>query len=254
MGLEGLKTVVVILGFAAEIALLCTILIQQQYKSFPIFTLYIAGNLLTDIVIFGSLAAFSAHVGGAVYLATLPFQNLLELAVLFEIGWKVLRPVQPSLPKGLVRAFVVLVSIAMLCGVLLAWQAPANGTLVDELVNRLNLTVGLLRLLIFAAIAGFAQLLGIGFKNRVLQIATAISFYSALDLMVTLAERHMDGSTTLEPVRSLCYLLELSFLVWAFTTKEVRRAEFSPQMEQFLVILARRAKSARTTFARMQVK
>jgi hypothetical protein len=42
--------------------------------------------------------------------------------------------------------------------------------------------------------------------------------------------------------------------VWAFTTKEVRRREFSPQMEQFLVTLAGRAKLARTALVRMQVK
>jgi hypothetical protein len=42
--------------------------------------------------------------------------------------------------------------------------------------------------------------------------------------------------------------------VWVFTTKEVRRREFSPQMEQFLVTLAGRAKLARTALVRMQVK
>jgi hypothetical protein len=46
----------------------------------------------------------------------------------------------------------------------------------------------------------------------------------------------------------------MSFLVYAFTTKDVERREFSPQMEQFLVTLAGRAKLARTALVRMQVK
>ena len=44
-------------------------------------------------------------------------------------------------------------------------------------------------MLIFAATAGFAQMLGVGWKDRVLQLATALSFYSAVDLIVSLSER-----------------------------------------------------------------
>jgi hypothetical protein len=109
-------------------------------------------------------------------------------------------------------------------------------------------------MLIFAATAGFAQLLGIGWKNKVLQLATALSFYSAVSLIVSLGERHPGTSSALEPLRAVAYALELGFLAWAFTTKEVRRREFSPQMEQFLVTLAGRAKVARTALVRLQVK
>jgi hypothetical protein len=58
----------------------------------------------------------------------------------------------------------------------------------------------------------------------------------------------------LEPLRAVAYFLEIGFLLWVFTTKDVRRREFSPQMEQFLVTLAGRAKLARTALVRMQVK
>ena len=43
-------------------------------------------------------------------------------------------------------------------------------------------------MLIFVVTAGFAQLLGIGWKNKVLQLATGLSFYSAVDLIVSLVE------------------------------------------------------------------
>ena len=58
-------------------------------------------------------------------------------------------------------------------------------------------------MLIFAATAGFAQLLGIGWKNKVLQLATALSFYSAVDLIVSLVQRYAGGSNNLERIR-LC--------------------------------------------------
>ena len=110
-------------------------------------------------------------------------------------------------------------------------------------------------MLIFVATAAFAQLLGIGWKNKVLQLATALSFYSAVDLIVSLVERYSGEFQGPGCVFvSVASTLEIGFLVWAFTTKEVRRREFSPQMEQFLVTLAGRARHARTALVRMQVK
>ena len=74
----------------------------------------------------------------------------------------------------------------LLCGTLLAWHVHDTGNKIDDFKRPLDLTVGLLRMLIFAATAGFAQVLGIGWKNKVLQFATALSFYSAVDLIVSL--------------------------------------------------------------------
>ncbi len=239
---------------AAEVSLVAILLIRRQYRAFPVFTLYMSFNLLCDIGLFALMATFSPQVVRSIQIALLPLQYLLELGVLFEIGWHVLSPVQASLPKGAIRVFITLLVIALLGGTLLAGHVHETGNRLNDIKADLNLTVGLLRMLIFVATAGFAQLLGIGWKNKVLQLATALSFYSAVDLIVSLAERHAGNMEVLEPFRALGYLLEIGFLVYAFTTKDVRRREFSPQMEQFLVTLAVRAKHARTALVRMQVK
>jgi hypothetical protein len=146
------------------------------------------------------------------------------------------------------------VVLALLGGILLAWHFGNTGNKIQDIKVPLDLMVGLLRMLIFVATAGFAQLLGVGWKNKVLQLATALSFYSAVSLIVSLVERYSGRSKELDGLVSVAFTLELAFLVWVFTTKEVRRREFSPQMEQFLVTLAGRAKLARTALVRMQVK
>jgi len=248
-----LYAVIGLLGFVSQIGLLIILVVRRHYKTFPIFTLYLAVNLLCDL---GTVAVglISPQAARALYLASLPLQYLLELGILLEIAWNVLRPVLTSLPKGTIRVFVGLIALAVLSGILLAWHFQDTGNKIYDIKGPLDLTVGLLRMLIFAATAGFAQVLGIGWKNKVLQLATALSFYSAVDLILSLLQRHANGSDALEPFRSVAYLLEIGFLVWAFTTKEVRRREFSPQMAQFLVTLAGRAKLARTALVRMQVK
>ncbi len=254
MNLSALYSVIAVVCFAAEIGLLAILLFRRQYRSFPVFTLYIAYNVASDVLVGVVLAAYSLSWARPLQLASIPLQYLLELGVLFEIAWNVLRPVHAALPRNAIRVFVCLVAIAILFGTILAWHIHDTGNQIDDIKHVLDLTVGLLRLLIFAATAGFAQVLGIGWKDRVLQLATALSFYSAIDLTVTFWERHAGDAAAIDPLKSIGYLLEIGFLVWAFTTKEVQRAEFSPQMEQFLVTLAGRAKVARTAIIRMQVK
>jgi hypothetical protein len=146
------------------------------------------------------------------------------------------------------------VVLALMGGVLLAYHFGHTGNKIQDIKAPLDLMVGLLRMLIFAVTAGFAQLLGIGWRNKVLQLATGLSLYSAVDLIVSLVGRYSGDSRDLEAIRMIAVTLEVGFFVWVFTTKEVRRREFSPQMEQFLVTLAGRAKLARTAIVRMQVK
>jgi hypothetical protein len=254
MSLQVLYALLGVLVIVLEIGLSVILLVRRQYRTFPIFTLYIFYNLLYDVAGGVLLAAYPVHVVRSVALALLPLQYLLELGVLLEIAWNVFRPVHISLPRGTTRVFAGLMTLALLGGTLLAWHVDNTGNKVYDIKEPLDLTVGVLRMLIFVLTAGFAQMLGIGWKDKVLQLATALSFYSAVDLIASLAESHLGGSNNLEHLRGLAYLIELAFLVWAFTTKEVRRREFSPQMEQFLVTLAGRAKHARTALVRMQVK
>ena len=254
MSLQALFATVGLLGLAGEIALFAVLVARRQYKNFPVFSLYIGFNLLNDLVISTLVVVLPPHVGRSLALSLLPLQYLLELGVLLEIAWNVLRPVHISLPAGSIRVFIGSVALALLCGTLLAWHADNTGDKVQDFKAPLDLTFGLLRMLIFVATAGFAQLLGMGWQNKVLQLATALSFYSAVDLIVSLVQRYSGRSLDLQRIRAVAFALEVGFLVWAFTTKEVRRREFSPQMEQFLVTLAGRAKLARTALVRMQVK
>jgi hypothetical protein len=253
MNLRALYATVSLLGLLAEISLFVVLLVRRQYRSFPIFTLCIACNLLSDIGV-GILIVTAPHVGRSVSLGLLPLQYLLDLAVLLEISWHVLRPVYTSLPRGSIGVFATAMTLAVLCGVILAYHFGNTGNKVQDIKAPMDLMVGLLRMLIFAATAGFSQLLGIGWKNRVLQLATGLSFYSAADLIATLVERYSGDTSGLEAIRVFAWATELFFFLWGFTTKEVRRREFSPQMEQFLVTLAGRAKLARTALVRMQVK
>jgi hypothetical protein len=254
MSLRALFGAFAALGLIAEISLLIALVVRRQYKVFPLFTVYVAFNLLSDVAVGALMGLYPIHVARSLMFGLLPLEYLLELAILLEIAWNVLRPVHTSLPRGSIRVFGTVVALAVFFGVLLAWHFGNTGNKIQDVRVPLDLTVGLLRMLIFVATVAFAQLLGIGWKNKVLQLATALSFFSAVSLIVSLIERYSGRSQELDGLVNVAFVLEFAFLVWVFTTKEVRRREFSPQMEQFLVTLAGRAKLARTALVRMQVK
>jgi hypothetical protein len=254
MGLQALYAAFDLLSVLGEIGLLVVLVLRRQYKIFPVFSFYVAFSVLNDIAIGALLVVFSAHIAQSAALALLPLEYLIDLAVLLEIAWNVLRPVHASLPPGSLRVFLAGVALSLLGGMLLAYHFGNTGDKIEDIKVPLDLTVGLLRMLIFVATAAFAQLLGISWRNKVLQLATGLSFYSAVDLVVSLVGRYSGDSSALESIRVLAGALEMGFFVWVFTTKDVERREFSPQMEQFLVTLAGRAKHARTVLARTQVK
>ena len=252
MGLQALDLLIGIIGLVAEIVLLAVLLVRRQYISFPLFTVYVAFNLFSDLSVVAVAAAYPMGAASALAFLLLPCQYLLDLGVLFEIGCKVLRPGRPGrtvLPSGSLRVFVGLIVVALVWGTLLAWHFQNSGNKLLEIKRPLDLIDGFLRMLLFAAIAGFAQVLGIGWKDKVLQLATALSFSSAIGLVVSLTVRHDAKFSDLDPIRGLAYLFQLVFLVWAFTTKELPRREFSPQMERFLVTLAVQAKVARSALS-----
>ncbi len=255
MNLEKFYSLVFLLGGLAEFALLGVLLVRRRYRTFPVFTAYLAFNVLSDIVLGVLTAQFSKGVASWTALGLLAPQYLLELGVLFEIAWHVLKPVQPSLPSKALKIFAALTVLALAGGLLLAWHVDVHASGIYERVKfPLDLTAGLLRMLLFAAIAAFAQVLGIGWKDRVLQLATGLSFYSAVDLLASLIQSHSGQAKMASHMKGAAYLIELGFFIWAFTTKGVETREFTPQMQQFLVTIAGRARNTRAAVAQSQAK
>ncbi len=109
----------------------------------------------------GALIGLSSHqVGQSVALAMLPLQYLIELGVLLEIAWHVLRPVHASLPPGTIKVFIALIVVAVAGGTLLASHVHPTGNKVYDIKAPMDLTVGLLRIAIFALTVGFAHVAG----------------------------------------------------------------------------------------------
>ena len=176
---------------------------------------------------------------------------------LVELAWSVLQPVRGSLPKGSWVGIAFLIAFAGL----LLWPVagltlPSYLTAQAAKFFRLSQTFAILRVVVFLAMAGFSQLLAIGWRNRELQIATGLAFYSTVSLATTIVHTHQDVGAQyhwLDEVGAASYFGALVYWVLVFAAKEAKRQNFSPQMQNFLLLVGSTARSSRVALTGMVV-
>jgi hypothetical protein len=250
------------MGFFLEVLLVCVLRFAGEYKRFPIFLTSIVFVATGDLGLFfvSKYGSSSAYYQAYTIFAVVDY--LLQLGVLFEIAYKVLKPAQPSMPRRLLlgMAFVLLLSFV----ITLVWTLDQNGQsktfeLVFLRLQQINFSFAFLRLGFFAAITGFSQMLGITWKNHIIRLAAGLAFYSSVAVVVQLTISHLPQSnhtvyetdySLLGRIQVIAYLGALVFWCWAFLQKDAPRREFTPQMERILVTISQAVRRNRVSLTR----
>jgi hypothetical protein len=257
---SGLDDILWALGVIGELLLLGILLFRRLQFVFPIFTAYLVWVLVSDPILLFFVSSprvsISSHYS-QIYFAFSIVEFFLELLVLIEIGANVARPAKGSLPKA---ALFILAGIVILVGVgafVFATHVNASSLNHSRTVFVANCVMSILRLVTFLLIAASAQILGLGWKNYVLQLASGLAFYSAAALIAALAQIHLNGGPSYnEEYRLLAqlgvvgYLCSLSYWCYSFARKEAPRKEFSPQMAHLLVSISGSTKRQHSVVAR----
>ena len=134
-------------------------------RIFPLFTLYIAFNLLTT---------WRRRLGAGLlrHMPRVCFPRIAAASIFDRIGCSFRdrmersAPGPSSLPPGVFECLSVLSALALLCGTLLAWHFENTGNNVEDIRGPLDLTVGLLRMLIFVVPPGSLSCSGSVGKTR----------------------------------------------------------------------------------------
>ena len=109
-------------------------------------------------------------------------------------------------------------------------------------------TASILRILFFLVLAGCSQFLSIGWRDRELQVATGLGFYSLVSLAVEILHSHQAMGpqyALLNQVVVASYLISFAYWIFSFAQKEAKRREFTPQMQSLLLAVAGTARSTR---------
>jgi hypothetical protein len=228
-------------GIFLNFLLLLQIFRRGIQRLFPIFTLFIAESFISAGVMLALYRFTSSPFYFKAYIVDLTISSILEFAVLAELIWSVLRPLHELLPRvAWLLSLVVLLLCALLMWPIAGFAVPANLSSFGHLYYKLQATIAILRILVFLTIAACSRLLALGWRDRELQIATGLGFYSIIYLAVTEIHVHQavgGGYHFLDQLGVISYLLSLGYWLLMLGTSEVPRKEFTRTMESFMLRL-----------------
>jgi hypothetical protein len=196
------------------------------------------------------------HVYFQVYFWETVIGSTLEFCVLVELGWSVLRPLRSSLPR--ITPFVIGGLILLAGAAIWPFAAVAGITHASKqslVLAQIQHSVSILRILFFLLLAASSQLLSIGWRDRELQVATGLGFYSLVNVAVSIAQSRQSTPaqyTRLEELVVASFVCSLAYWVFSFAQKEAARREFTPQMQSFLLAVAGSARSTRVALTESQ--
>ncbi len=242
------------LGSAIVQAIVIGLLIFRKiYKTLPLFSFYLVWLVLLQ----GASAFISRHsVSG--YEREFAIASILDtvflLGVLVELSMSVLKPIRQSLPKW--TGLIIACLLGLVFGLIWQFAIPpgfAKLTADSQQAVHIDIASSVMRIVFFLGLAAFSQLLAIGWRDRELQIATGLGFYSIVSLSVVVLHMNQGASTAeairtyhrLDEVVTVSYIVSMIYWIVSFAQKVPERREIPPQMQNFLLALAGNARTAR---------
>jgi hypothetical protein len=259
---SGIDNVLWALGVLGELVLLGIFFFRRLQFVFPIFTAYLIWVLVSDpalLLVLSSTHGAVRSLYPQIFFTFSIIQFFLELFVLVEIGANVARPAKHSLPNAGLIFVAVLVVLVGVGAFFFATTVNASTLNHPRTIFVVDCTMAILRLVTFLIIAGLAQILGLGWKNYVLQLASGLAFYAAVTLIASLAQSHLrNGPNYVDDYRHLTqlgvvgYLCALYYWCVSFVRQEAPRKEFNSKMSDFLVSMSGMAKQQQSVIVRKQ--
>lgn len=247
--MEHLDFVLWLIGILTELVVVLLLVGRGLWRSLRLFTFYCLWDLLNNCIVL-PWAQHSLNSYRAVYFAIVVIDTVFVFAVLTELTWSVLRPIHKFLHR---RAYIFIALLLALTGVLL-WPLTGVGEVAKTFAYIIHIQQmsSLLRILFFVCLAALSSLLSLSWRDRELQVATGLGFYSLASFAVTLV--HIHGSnrfqySTLNEFVVASYVASLLYWVYSFAQKEAERREFTPQMQDLLLTVAGVAREQRLALA-----
>lgn len=247
-----LDVVLTFTSIGTEIALVILLLRKHTFKAFPIFCAYLVWDILDNVALYSIFRLHPASYFLA-YLTVLAIDSVFMFSVLVELAWSVLRPLRSAMPRRTLVAVGVLMAIA--CAAIWPFVhsiAYSHYGPQSRLLLHLQQTVAIMRILFFLVLTACSQLLSINWRDREMQIATGLGFYSLVGVAVSMLQAGLVASPLYNDLTLLAatsYIFSLIYWLASFSKEVAPRREFTPQMQSFLLAMAGAARSTRISLA-----
>jgi len=245
-------------GIGLEAVAVALLVYRRIYRIVPIFSLFLVWAIVSDI----AMAAVSHYIAFTdprytqIYLVEVSLDSLVQFAVMVELTWSVLRPIRASLPRATIAVIaLILVLVGAAVWPIAGWVTLPYPDPQFHTMMRLQEAFSILRVLFVVVLAGFSQLLAIGWRDRELQIATGLGFYSLMSLGGSILHTHHAIPTAyhnVDQVVAFTYLCSLLYWVFSFAQEEAPRQEFAPGMQSFLLAVSGVARADRMSLEQVR--
>jgi hypothetical protein len=239
-----------LVGFAAEIALIAILVHKRVYRAFPLFCGYLVWDLADNLALYLIFHFYPALYLKS-YLVALAIDSVFIFALLVELAWSVLRPFRSALPRGAIAVVAILVGVIGAAIWPFAHSAAyAHYGPQSRLLLHMQQTVSVMRIFFFLVLAGCSRLLSINWRDRELQIATGLGFFSLVSLIASILQAGRPAGPVYAFLNQLVIIsMECAYFYWiySFVHDVAPRREFTPQMQGFLLAVAGAARSARVS-------
>jgi hypothetical protein len=240
-------------GLVTEVAVVALLFYRRVWRTLPVFFVYCIWALCSDAA--GVVISLYSHKEYSFnfYFVITVVDLAMQLGVIVELAWSVIRPLRGGLSRS---AVWVVAGLILAVGAAIWPFAETSGIALPSkawhLVVQMEQTVSILRVLFFLGLVGCSHLLSLGRRDRELQVATGFGFYSLVSLGVATVNAHL---STTSQFKQLYWVVAASFLgsllywVYNFAQQEAARHEFTPQAREMLLAFAKSARITRVQMA-----
>jgi hypothetical protein len=238
-----LDNVLWVAGVVANAALLCVLLLRRRWRTFPVFTLYIAFDVTRTLALmlvyhYGSIEAYRVAYWGTSFTAT-----ALQLGWLYEIARDVLRPTGTWI-RDARGQFLLWSGLGALIALAAAWAIrPVASSAVGTWEVKGFVFTSLLTCEIFLAMSVAANRLGLRWGNHVMALTIGLVPRAVTSVgcdIVYSAYGWTPYFAVLDHTRIFLYMAVEIYWAVTFWFPEQERAPVSPEMREYLVALHNR--------------
>jgi hypothetical protein len=229
------------IGIVAQATLIVVLVWRRTYRSLPVFFSYIVWGIAGDSTV---LILRTLRHSQALYPIEIEtyVDLLFQYLVLIELAWSILRPIQRMLPRGFLLGISLIIAVAAVLAWPLAGIKETPGFPAHFLIAlHAQRSFAILRILIFLALGGCHQFLSIGWRDRELQVASGLGFYSLVSIAGTIWHSYQTYGWQyyyVDASIACSYLLSLVYWVFCFAQPDAARRQMPPGTQEFLLDMA----------------
>jgi hypothetical protein len=246
MNLSALDFYLWTIGILGNAVLFTVLIFRCRWKEFPVFTTYMGFEFIWGLALYSIYRHGSYDWYARTYWTGACLDFLLQLGVVWEIAYIVLRPTGTWV-RDARKQFILWGAAGILIAAALPFLVtPPAATLLHRLEVRGNLFTALVVCELIAVVTRTSKSLGLGWRNHVMALGNGWTAWAVTAILVDGLHSFFGAEhyfRELEHVRMIAYLAALGYWMVQFWLEEPARQPISPELRAHILDLHRRIKN-----------